>query len=65
MDPHLMLKRFREDEHFRAALLERARRERADTLHRLLLRPLLGLFKLPSRATRRAEVGPARPLGCG
>lgn len=65
MDPDLMMRRYLEDEGFRAALLARARRARAETVHRLLVRPLLSLFKLPHRAARRADVGPARPLGCG
>ncbi len=65
MDSRLMMRLFHEDEDFRAALLERARRERAETFHRLLVLPLLGLFRLPLRAARRAESAPDHRLYCG
>jgi len=65
MDPDLLMKRYLEDEDFRAALLARAHRARAETFHRLLVRPLLDLFRLPFRAVRRPDLGPARPLSCG
>jgi hypothetical protein len=65
MDPDLMLKRYLEDEGFRAALVARAHRARAETVHRLLVRPLLGLLRLPFRAAPQPGAAPKAPLYCG
>jgi hypothetical protein len=65
MDPDLMLKRYLEDEGFRAALVARAHRARAETVHRLLVRPLLGLLRLPFRAAPQPRAAPKNPLYCG
>jgi hypothetical protein len=65
MDARLMMERYREDEDFRAALLARAHRARAETMHRLLVRPLLDLLRLPLRVARRPKATPSRPVCCG
>jgi len=65
MDPRQMMKLYRENEDIRAGLLARAHRARAETFHRLLVRPLLDLFRLPIRAGHRPNAAPPRTLGCG
>ncbi len=45
--------RYRNDENYRAAILAAARRERAEAVHRLIIKPLLALLKQPPlRQTR-------------
>jgi hypothetical protein len=57
--------RYLHDEHFRAALFARAHRERAEAIHRLLVRPLLDLLRLPFRAAQRPNAAPRHMIGCG
>ena len=65
------LERYIRDETLRAALEARARRERAETVHRLLLAAARSLARLPARLRRLlAAPGPAnstklRTRGCG
>ncbi len=51
-------RRYLNDENYRAAILARARRERAEALGRLIVKPLLALLKQPplreSRMLRRS-----------
>ncbi len=50
--------RYLSDENYRAAILAAARRERAEAVHRLIIKPLVALLKQPplrqSRMLRRS-----------
>lgn len=65
MRDNMALERYLHDEDFRAALLARAHRERAEAVHRLLVRPLLDLLRLPFRAAHRPNAAPRHMVGCG
>ncbi|MDH4189004.1 MAG: hypothetical protein OEW21_02205 [Betaproteobacteria bacterium] len=62
MSDHPAFQRYLHDESFRAALHARAHRERAQTVHRLILQPLLDLLRRPLRSIRRSTNAASCPV---